>query len=305
MGQSMKHDRKQGVKSGTPTDQSIQVNSRQIIQAEIDRRSEGQRLTPAQRRITQCLTERFAEIGFLSSMELAQHANVSQPSVTRFAIALGFDGYLEMRKYLRSGISPKVTAGDAQTNRYQAAVLAEVANMSELAQSLADESEIDQIGKALAMSRPLAVLGLRGSVSLATHFDFYASKVHPDVRLIVSGGSMVEDRLDQCVAAGGRTLLAFMMPLYPKEIMYALEYARQIGMRIILVSDASYNDHKKLADILLKVRVNSRLVFDSYAAAIQLTSVLLDAMCKSMDSRAQKRLEDVDISSKKRKIFAS
>jgi len=301
----MKQERKQGLKVRVPAHQSVRANSRQTIQAELDRRTEGQRLTPAQRRIAQCLTERFAEIGFLSSMELAQFANVSQPSVTRFAIALGFDGYLEMRKYLRYGISPNDTAADSQTSRYQAAVLAELPHLSELAQSLADESEIDQIGKALAASRPLAVLGLRVSASLATHFEFYASKVHPDVRLIVSGGSMAEDRLDQCVAAGGRTLLAFMMPLYPKETIYALEFARQIGMRIILVSDTSYGDHKKLADTLLKVRINSRLVFDSYAAPVELVSVLLDAMCKSMDGRAQKRLEEVDLSSKKRKIFAS
>jgi DNA-binding MurR/RpiR family transcriptional regulator len=302
----MKQERKQAMKAGAPAaHRSVRTNTRQIIQAEIDRRTEGQRLTPAQRRIAQCLTERFAEIGFLSSMELAQLANVSQPSVTRFAIALGFDGYLEMRRYLRSGVHTNNSATDAQINRYQAAVLAELPNLSELAQSLADELEIDQIGKALAGSRPLAVLGLRVSASLASDFEFYASKVHPDVRLIVSGGSMVEDRLDQCVAAGGRTLLAFMMPLYPKETIYALEFARQIGMRIILVSDASYGDHKKLADTLLKVRVSSQLVFDSYSAPAKLVSVLLDAMCKSMDSRAPKRLEEVDLSSKKRKIFVS
>src|ERR1700681_3182663 len=106
----MKQERKQGLKARVPAHQSVRANSRQTIQAELDRRTEGQRLTPAQRRIAQCLTERFAEIGFLSSMELAQFANVSQPSVTRFAIALGFDGYLEMRKYLRAVVTTDETA---------------------------------------------------------------------------------------------------------------------------------------------------------------------------------------------------
>src|SRR5262249_21686192 len=153
---------------------------------------------------------------------------------------------------------------------------------------LADKSAIDQIGKVLAASRPLAVLGLRVSTSLATQFEFYASKVHPDVRLIARGGSMVEDQLEQCFAAGGRTLLAFMMPLYPKETIHALEFARQIGMRIVLVSDAGYSDHDKLADMLLKARINTRLIFDSYAASTALVSVLLDAMCSNMNGQAQK-----------------
>jgi DNA-binding MurR/RpiR family transcriptional regulator len=301
----MKQDTKQAVGAGAPLHQGVPVNDRQAVRAELDRRIEGQRLTPAQRRIAQCLTERSAEIGFLSSMELAEFANVSQPSVTRFAIALGFDGYLEMRKYLRAVVTTDETASDAQTNRYQAAALAELANLSELAQSLANESEIDQIGKDLAGSRPLAVLGLRASASLATQFGFYASKVHPDIRVIVSGGSMVEDQLEQCVSAGGRTLLAFMMPLYPKETVRGLEFARQIGMHIVLVSDASYSDHDKHADMLLKARVNTRLVFDSHAASATLVSVLLDAMCNNMNGEAQKRLEQIDYSSKKRKVFAS
>jgi len=276
-----------------------------MVQAELDRRTEGKRLTPAQRRIAQCLTERSEEIGFLSSLELADLANVSQPSVTRFATALGFDGYLEMRKYLRSSITPAEIPTGARANRYQAAVLADIPNLSELAQSLAAQPEIDEIGKALADSRPLAVLGLRASAILARQFEFYASKVHSDIRLIVTGGSMVEDQLEQCLAAGARTLLVFMMPLYPRETVYALEFARQIGMRIVLVSDASYNDHQKLADMLLKARINSRLVFDSYAAPAALVSVLLDAMCNSMDGQAQKRLEEVDRSSRKRKVFTS
>lgn len=299
-------DREQFVDAGTQALPGVQSsNDRQAIQAELERRAEGQRLTPAQRRIAQCLTEHSAEIGFLSSMELAELANVSQPSVTRFAIALGFDGYLEMRRYLRSGMTGEESVGEAQANRYQAAALAEISNLNELAQSLADEDLVDQFGKALANSRPLAVLGLRASASLATHFSFFASKVHPDVRLIVDGGSMVEDQLEQCVAAGGRTLLAFMMPLYPRETVRALDFARQIGMRVALVSDASYNDHDKHADLLLKARVNTRLVFDSYAASATLVSVLLDAMCNNMNGEAQKRLDQIDQSSKKRKVFTS
>ena len=301
----MRQARKQVSNSEAPPLQSVPANGRQMVQAELDRRTEGKRLTPAQRRIAQCLTERSEEIGFLSSLELADLAKVSQPSVTRFATALGFDGYLEMRKYLRSSIAPAEAANATRANRYQAAVLADIPNLSELAQSLATQSDIDEIGKALADSRPLAVLGLRASAILARQFQFYASKVHPDIRLIVSGGSMVEDHLEQCMAAGGRTLLVFMMPLYPRETIYALEFARQIGMRIVLVSDASYNDHQKLGDMFLKARINSRLVFDSYAAPAALVSVLLDAMCNSMDGHAQKRLEEVDRSSRKRKVFAS
>jgi hypothetical protein len=64
------------------------------------------------------------------------------------------------------------------------------------------------------------------------------------------------------------------------------------GLHIVLVSDASYNDHRKLADMLLKARINWRLVFDSYAAPAALVSVLLDAMCNSMDGRPRSALKE-------------
>ncbi|CAN7374314.1 MurR/RpiR family transcriptional regulator [Bosea sp. LjRoot90] len=296
-------------KLATPDDPRLAVSAvpadRQVLRAELDRRTAGQRLTPAQRRIAQCMIENSAQLGFLSSMELAELANVSQPSVTRFAVALGFDGYLEMRRFLRSNPSFEEAQSEAETNRYQAAILAEADNLAELAQSLSNADLAKGFGEALATSRPLAVLGLRASAGLATQFAYFAAKVHPDVRLLAGGGSLVEDQIEQCWAAGGRTLLVFMMPLYPRETLRAIEIARQAGMRIALVADASFNDHDQIADLLLKARVDSRLVFDSYAAAATLVPILLDAMFSCMSVEARKRLDQIDRSSKRRKVFAS
>lgn len=68
----------------------------------------GRRLSPVQRRIAHYLDEHLAEAVFLSSIELAGRAGVSQPSVTRFAMALGFAGYPELRRALR----PLVVRGE-------------------------------------------------------------------------------------------------------------------------------------------------------------------------------------------------
>ncbi|TKI06954.1 MurR/RpiR family transcriptional regulator [Martelella alba] len=278
-------------------------NERQAIYAELDRRAQGQRLTPAQRRIAQCLIENSNEIGFLSSLELAKLANVSQPSVTRFATSLGFDGYLEMRRHLRSGLSVGEPRAEILTNRYQAAAQAEMHNLEELSNMLADDSLIDRFGAALASSRPLAVLGLRASCGLAAQFAYFAAKVHPDIRLLTGGGSINEDRLEQVKAAGGTCVLAFMMPLFPRETVRALEFAREIGLTVALVADASLADYSRWSDMLLQVPINTSLVFDSYSAPTMMVSVLLDAMCNHMKNEAQSRLDHLDHSSRKRKVF--
>src|SRR3954464_8633574 len=62
---------------------------------------DGHRLTPLQRRIARILVERAGQAGYLSSGDLATLAGVSPPPVTRFATALGFEGYPGVRDELR------------------------------------------------------------------------------------------------------------------------------------------------------------------------------------------------------------
>ncbi|GIH48462.1 hypothetical protein Mro03_36410 [Microbispora rosea subsp. rosea] len=60
-----------------------------------------------QRRIAHCLAQHAAEAPFLSSIEVAELAGVSQPSVTRFAMALGYSGYPGLRRRFRElGVRP-------------------------------------------------------------------------------------------------------------------------------------------------------------------------------------------------------
>jgi DNA-binding MurR/RpiR family transcriptional regulator len=289
-----------------PKKSTLEVTTQPMsLRAEIERRMEGQRLTPAHRRIVQCLIDHAPEIGFLSSMELAELANVSQPSVSRFALALGFDGFLDMRRCFRAIADPEpsVSVPQVSNNRYQTAAATEAANLVELSATFSDLTTIKKFGKALASSRPLPVLGLRASTALAKHFCYFAAKVHHDIRPILDGGSLVEDLLEQAYAAGATWLLVFLMPLYPRETIKAIEYAKQLGLKIALVSDSTFSNQGELADLLLTARINSNLVFDSSVGAMMLISVLLDAMCDAMPEQSEARLEYSDRSSTRRKVF--
>ena len=116
---------------------------------------EGHRLTPTQRRIAHSMVRRAADVPFLSSVELAELAGVSQPSVTRFAVALGFDGYPALRRHLREVAPTGTTPETGPYNEYQQAVEAEIENLRHLAEVLADPEPVRRAGRILADSRPL------------------------------------------------------------------------------------------------------------------------------------------------------
>ncbi|MER5492044.1 MurR/RpiR family transcriptional regulator [Streptomyces sp. NPDC002454] len=263
---------------------------------------EGHRLTPTQRRLAHCMVSRAAEVPFLSSVELAELAGVSQPSVTRFAVALGFDGYPALRRHLREVVPAETAVERPERTAYQQAVDAEIGNLRHLAALLADPAPVREAGALLAASRPLPVLGLRAAAAQAYGFAYFAAKVHPDVRLLDGGGSLLADRIDRAAAAGAGALLCFALPRYPRETVEALEQARGAGLRVVTVADSAFAPVAALSDVLLPAPVGTGLAFDTACAPMLLGRVLLEAMCDALPE-AQARLEDFDARAAARALF--
>ncbi|MFI1972938.1 MurR/RpiR family transcriptional regulator [Streptomyces cinnamoneus] len=270
--------------------------------ARLQKLFEGHRLTPTQRRIAHCVVRRAADAPFLSSVELAELAGVSQPSVTRFAVALGFDGYPALRRHLRDVVPAAEAPGEGAANEYQQAVQAEIDNLRHLASLLADPEPVARAGRLLAGSRPLPVLGLRAAAAQAAGFSYFARKVHPDVRLLDEGGTLLVDRVDAAVRAGASALLCFALPRHPREVVEALEYARSAGLTVVTVADSTFAPVARHSDLLLPAAVGTGLAFDTACAPMLLGRVLLEAMCDALPD-AQARLEEFDAKAMARGLF--
>jgi len=263
---------------------------------------DGPRLSPGQRRIAQYLIEHITEAAFLSITDLAERVGVSQPSVTRFATAVGFSGYPALRERLQSIALSKLAstpeaaeeAEAARPNELQAAVDAEIDNLENLRRDFADPEQVIETGRALSQSAPLTILGLRISGSLAEYFAYAARRIHPDVRLVTRGGSVAYDALLQSREAGGTWVLAFTMPRHAHETLTAMRVARRAGLSVALVTDLGLGPLADEADVVFATGTGSRLVFDSYAAPVVLSAALLQAMTDADPERTQARLEDYE-----------
>lgn len=264
---------------------------------------QGVRLTPTQRRIAHCLVRHAGAAAYLSAAEVAELAGVSQPSVTRFAMALGHDGYPALRRRLRElGAGTGVPPADGD-NPLQRAVRAEMGNLDRLAGDLADAGRLTEVGKLLAASRPLPVLGLRAAAPLAAYFAYFAAKVHPDVRVLDDGGSLLADRLDQAAAAGATALLAFVLPRYPRETLDALREARDAGLTVVAITDSPVSPATEHAEVVLPAAVGTDLVFDLHTAPMTLAMVVLQAICDAAPAETQARLEAFESSAARRQLF--
>ncbi|MFG2793564.1 MurR/RpiR family transcriptional regulator [Streptomyces sp. NPDC048419] len=266
------------------------------------------RLSPGQRRIAQYLIEHITEAAFLSITDLAERVGVSQPSVTRFAAAVGFSGYPALREKLQSIALGTLAGGPGATeenvsNELQAAIDAEIENLENLRRDFADPDRVIDLGRKLSASTPLTVLGLRISASLAEYFAYAARRIHPDVRLVTRGGSVAYDALLQSREAGGTWVLAFSMPRHAQETLAAVRVARSAGLRIALVTDLALGPVAAEAEVVFATGTGSRLVFDTYAAPGVISSALLQAMTDADPERTQARLEEYEQISEQHQFF--
>ncbi|MEU0272618.1 MurR/RpiR family transcriptional regulator [Streptomyces sp. NPDC006307] len=268
----------------------------------------GHRLSPAQRRIAQYMIDHLTEAAFLSITDLAERVGVSQPSVTRFATSLGYSGFPALREALQpialgavAGVPD--TGDEVRRNELQAAIDAEIENLEALRRAVADPGQILDVGRELAGSVPLTVLGLRISVSLAEYFAYAARRIHPDVRLVTRGGSVAYDALLQSKEAGGTWVLAFAMPRHAKETLAAMRAARRTGLRIALITDLTLGPLVDEAEVTLTAGTGSRLVFDSYAAPGVVAASVLQAMADAHPERTQLRLEGYEQAAEQHSFF--
>jgi DNA-binding MurR/RpiR family transcriptional regulator len=269
----------------------------------------GVRLTPTQRRIAHSLVEHAAKAAYLSAAEVADLAGVSQPSVTRFAMALGYPGYPALRRVLRdltgagagAGIDSAGPAGER--NAMQLAVRAEAEHLGRLHDQLARLDDVRRAAGLLVASRPLPVLGLRAAAPLAAYFGYFAAKVHPDVRVLHAGGTELLDRLDQARAAGAGAMLAVVLPRYPRESLDAIREAKATGCAVVAITDSAVSPAAEVADVVLPAAVGTQLVFDLHTGPMAMAMVLLQAMCDAAPEQAQRRLEEFEATASRRHLF--
>ncbi|HWS36332.1 MAG TPA: MurR/RpiR family transcriptional regulator [Actinoplanes sp.] len=263
---------------------------------------QGARLTPTQRRIAQTLVEHAAKAAYLSAAEVAELAGVSQPSVTRFAMALGHAGYPALRRELRA-LTGDAPAEPAEQNAMQRAVQGETEHLRRVGEQLHELADVRRAAALLIRSRPLPILGLRAAAPLAAYFGYFAAKVFPGVRVLDGGGTSLLDRLDQARADGAGAMLAIVLPRYPRESVEAVREAKAAGLAVVAITDSPVSPVAEHADVVLPAAVGTQLVFDLHTGPMTMAMVLLQAMCDAAPEPVQRRLEEFEATAARRHIF--
>jgi len=238
-----------------------------------------QRLPSAQRRVADLLARQYQRLAFLSAEEVGSLAGVSDSTVVRLAMALGYRGYADLQRAVREALDEHLhpvhrirrdlNGVRAEGELFDRLMAVDEASIRETRSRLAAESVV-RAARTLAQARVVYIIGLRGSYPLAFFLALHLGQVRSHVILLDARGGTALDPLAS--AQGGGVLVTIAMSRYSRLSVRAAEFARQRGLHVLAITDSPGSPLAPLAHQLLLVSADD--VPAACVAGLSLCNVL-------------------------------
>ena len=248
-----------------------------------------------QKRIANYILEHYDKAAYMTASKLGTLVGVSESTVVRFAIELGFEGYPEMQKSLQELIRMKLTS--VQRVEVTNSLIGEGDVLEKILMSDAEKirrtlEEVDREAFEAAVDKIVSadkiyIIGVRSSSSLAGFLNFNFRMIFDNVKFVqtTSGSEMFE----QIMSIGPNdVLIAISFPRYSKRIVNAVEYAHNAGADVISLTDSHQSPIAGVADQLLLARSDLVSFVDSLVAPLSIINAIIVAV-------SRKKMDDIRV----------
>ena len=145
-----------------------------------------------QNRIARYITDNADKAAFMTAAKLGQKVGVSESTVVRFAVELGYDGYPAMQRALQEMIRNKLTSVqriEVANNRFGNQEILSMVLQSDIEKIRTTLEEVDKTAFQAAVddilrARTIYILGVRSSASIASFLSFYFNLMFDNVKHI-------------------------------------------------------------------------------------------------------------------------
>jgi len=243
-------------------------------------------LTKSQQRIASYLLVSYDEATFLSAADLAERLNVSEATVVRFAKAIGYDGFPQMRRHLQELFRARFTPAARLQRKLselagsQGHVLTKVLAMelqylAEASESI-DLADFDRAVDILLSGERIFVFASGPSGILADLATWRFRRLGiPTIAMTESGRHLLENL--QLLQPGDVMLVAGFQHLTP-EMVAVLDHARATDCRSILLTDTLGPAFRDKADVILAARRGPVSTFHSLTVPMSVLNALILAV---------------------------
>lgn len=254
-----------------------------------------------QKRIARYILDHYDKAAYMTASRLGSIVEVSESTVVRFAIEVGFDGYPEMQRALQELIRTRLTA--VQRVDVTNSLIGEDDVLDKVLGSDADKirrtldeidrKSFDEAVDKIVSARSIYIIGVRSSSTLAGFLNFNFRMILDNVKFVqtTSGSEMFE----QIMSIGPEdVLIAISFPRYSKRIINAVEYATGAGADVISITDSRQSPIAAGADQLLLARSDMVSFVDSLVAPLSIINAIIVAVARKKPDDVRERLEKLE-----------
>ena len=253
--------------------------------------SKGQKLLAAY------ITDNYDKAVFLTAAKMGETVGVSESTVVRFAMNLGYKGYPEFQKALEELVRNKlnsvqrmeVTYGRISQSKILESVLQSDADKLKTTLEKIDHNAFELAVDTILSAKNIYVVGIRSCAPLASFLSFYLNLLFDNVRLLHTNSS--SEIFEQMVRIDENdVIIGISFPRYSMRTLKALEFANNRNAKVITITDSVHSPMNLYSSCNLIADSDMASIVDSLVAPLSVINALIVALCMKKQKDVAKTL---------------
>lgn len=258
-------------------------------------------ISKGQRRIAQYILEDYDKAAFMTANRLGKTVGVSESTVVRFAVDLGFDGYPSMQKTMQEMVLNRLTSVQrievANDRLRDQDILSTVlhSDMEKLRQTeeTIDRAAFDSAVKAILKAKRVYILGVRSVAPLANFLGYYLNYMFNNVHVI--SGMSTGEMFEKIVGVNEEdVVIAFSFPRYSSSTTKGAQYCRSTGATVIGITDSMGSPLAQCCTHVLIAKSDMLSLVDSIVAPLSVVNALIVSVAAGRERELSRTLENLE-----------
>lgn len=260
-----------------------------------------QKFSKGQKKLADFIREDYDKAAFLTAAKMGEEVGVSESTVVRFAMALGYDGYPGFQRALGELVRTKlnsiqrmeVTYGRISQGEILASVLQSDIEKIKLTMEAIDHGSFEMAVDTILKARRIYVIGIRSCAPLASFLSFYLNLIGPNVTAVTTNSS--SEIFEQLIRIGEEdVIIGISFPRYSMRTLKALEFASNRKAKVITLTDSVHSPMTLYSSCNLIACSDMASIVDSLVAPLSVVNALVVALCMKKQKEVISTLETLE-----------
>ena len=258
-------------------------------------------LSKGQKRIAEYIAESYDKAAFMTANKLGKMVNVSESTVVRFAVELGFDGYPSMQKALQEVVRNKLTSvqrigvsndrfGDQD---YVSMVLQSDMESIRITSEALDRTVLEAAVSAIVAAKNIYIVGVRSSAAISLYMNFYFRNIFDHVHMVTANAT--SEMFEQMLHVSEQdVVIGISLPRYSTRTVKMIKFAKDNGAKTVVITDSMDAPAAKNADFTLVAKSDMVSVVDSLVAPMSIVNALVVAVGRRKEQEMSRIFENLE-----------